>query len=107
MESEGVYKQFMVLIRASRIPGWCFGPILYTIGVIHSRILPKSVPGILSAGFQIFCLSCKLGYGPLALSQLSFSVFQCMLCIDDAGLKVRQDLGCIAPAATERYSLPG
>ncbi|KAL5537208.1 hypothetical protein ACEPAF_1031 [Sanghuangporus sanghuang] len=60
MVSELSLERLSVLIKVSRIPGWCFGPILYTIGVIHSRILPKSIYSVLSAIFQIICLSFPL-----------------------------------------------
>ncbi|EJD07247.1 prenyltransferase [Fomitiporia mediterranea MF3/22] len=53
-------QRLLVLIRASRVPGWFFGPILYTIGVIHSRVLPKTTLDILRSGFQLFCLSFPL-----------------------------------------------
>ncbi|KDQ17434.1 hypothetical protein BOTBODRAFT_30233 [Botryobasidium botryosum FD-172 SS1] len=31
-----------ILVNASRVPGWGFGPILYTIGAIHSRWIAKN-----------------------------------------------------------------
>ncbi|KAL5537196.1 hypothetical protein ACEPAF_1019 [Sanghuangporus sanghuang] len=53
-------ERLLVLVKASRVPGWCFAPILYTIGVINSGILPKSIPSILCTGVQLFCLSFPL-----------------------------------------------
>ncbi|KAH8108869.1 prenyltransferase [Phellopilus nigrolimitatus] len=53
-------ERFSLLISVSRVPSWCFGPILYTIGIIHSRVLPKTLPDIILSGFQIFCLSFPL-----------------------------------------------
>ncbi|KAL5492114.1 hypothetical protein ACEPAI_3561 [Sanghuangporus weigelae] len=58
--TERSLERLLVLVKASRIPGWCFGPILYTIGVINSGILPKSIPSILCTGVQLFCLSFPL-----------------------------------------------
>ncbi|KAI5118399.1 hypothetical protein M0805_007533 [Coniferiporia weirii] len=60
MPTSSLVEQLSLLIRISRVPGWCFGPILYTIGVIHSRLLPRTIPDILRLGFQLFCLSFPL-----------------------------------------------
>ncbi|EJD07270.1 uncharacterized protein FOMMEDRAFT_149783 [Fomitiporia mediterranea MF3/22] len=60
MTFESTLQRFLVLIRASRISGWFFGPILHAIGVIHSRVFPKTTVDILRSGFQLFCLSFPL-----------------------------------------------
>ncbi|KAF9451038.1 hypothetical protein P691DRAFT_409507 [Macrolepiota fuliginosa MF-IS2] len=45
---------------ASRPPSWTFGPILFGIGIIHSHRIPKTLPALLVAAFQIFSLSIPL-----------------------------------------------
>ncbi|KAF5357918.1 hypothetical protein D9756_001584 [Leucocoprinus leucothites] len=45
---------------ASRPPSWTFGPILFGIGIIHSKQIPKSLPVLALAALQIFSLSIPL-----------------------------------------------
>lgn len=52
-----------VLVKTSRIAGWCFGPILYSIGTLHARALPKAVPEFLSFFSQVAMLSFPLCVG--------------------------------------------
>ena len=53
-----------ILLKASRFLAWTFGPILFSIGVVHSRSIPnlKSF-GLLRAILQIFALSVPLCIG--------------------------------------------
>lgn len=53
-----------ILLKASRFPAWTFGPILFSIGMVHSRSIPnlKSF-GLLRALLQIFALSFPLCIG--------------------------------------------
>ena len=53
-----------ILLKVSRFPAWVFGPILFSIGVIHSREIPsfKSF-ALLRAILQIFALSIPLCIG--------------------------------------------
>jgi len=46
--------------KASRFLSWAFGPILYAIGVFHSRVIPRSRISLLRAGLQVFALSIPL-----------------------------------------------
>jgi len=50
-----------ILLKASRFPAWTFGPILFSIGMVHSRGIPnlKSF-ALLRAVLQIFALSFPL-----------------------------------------------
>jgi len=49
-----------MILKASRPPGWCFGPILYGIGVVQSKIFPKTVATLAVAALQSFSLSAPL-----------------------------------------------
>jgi len=49
-----------LLVRVSRVAGWCFGPILYTIGVLHSRDIPKAPAALLRYCIQVASLSFPL-----------------------------------------------
>lgn len=53
-----------ILLKVSRFPAWAFGPILFSIGVVHSREIPslKSF-ALLRAILQIFALSIPLCIG--------------------------------------------
>jgi len=53
-----------ILLKASRFPAWTFGPILFSIGMVHSRGIPnlKSF-GLLRVVLQIFALSFPLCIG--------------------------------------------
>ncbi|KDQ14643.1 hypothetical protein BOTBODRAFT_109705 [Botryobasidium botryosum FD-172 SS1] len=48
------------ILRASRPPGWCFGPILFGVGVIHSKVTPTTLPDLVGAAIQILTLSLPL-----------------------------------------------
>ena len=48
------------IAKASRFPSWVFGPFLYAIGVVHSRVIPRSFVSLLRAGLQVFALSIPL-----------------------------------------------
>ena len=52
--------KLLLLVKVSRVPGWCFGPILYMIGVIHAHAIPKTLPDVLRAGLMLFALSFPL-----------------------------------------------
>lgn len=58
----------IALLKSSRPPGWTFGPILYGIGVIHSRNLPRTLGDLFRAVVQIGSLSV-----PLCISRFSLS----------------------------------
>jgi 4-hydroxybenzoate polyprenyltransferase len=53
-----------ILLKVSRFPSWVFGPILFSIGMVHSREIPslKSF-ALLRAILQIFALSIPLCIG--------------------------------------------
>ncbi|KAL6303561.1 UbiA prenyltransferase family [Sparassis latifolia] len=54
------------IVKFSRIPGWTFGPILFGIGLIHSEVLPKSMPALAKAALQMSALSfplCAIVFG--------------------------------------------
>ncbi|KAG9014774.1 hypothetical protein FRB94_010621 [Tulasnella sp. JGI-2019a] len=56
----------VAVLRASRPPGWCFGPILFGIGVIQSRIFPRSKSELLTTVLQLGSLSfplCAIVFG--------------------------------------------
>ncbi|KAF8511812.1 UbiA prenyltransferase family [Hysterangium stoloniferum] len=53
-------ENLLVVLSASRPAGWCFGPILFGIGLIHSRSIPKSRTMLTKAGFQVISLSFPL-----------------------------------------------
>ncbi|TBU46752.1 hypothetical protein BD309DRAFT_988566 [Dichomitus squalens] len=64
--SPNTSERIFTVIRASRIPGWCFGPILYGIGVIHSRQIPRTIPSLSSAAIRLLTLSfplCSIVFG--------------------------------------------
>ena len=44
----------LLLVKVSRVPGWCFGPILFTIGVIHGYAVPDTLPDVLKTGIMLF-----------------------------------------------------
>jgi 4-hydroxybenzoate polyprenyltransferase len=53
-----------ILLKASRFPSWTFGPILFSIGLVHSGSIPNLKPfGLLCAALQIFALSLPLCIG--------------------------------------------
>jgi len=53
-------QRLVAVLKASRPPGWCFGPILFAIGMIHSRTFPRSPGSALKALVQIGSLSIPL-----------------------------------------------
>lgn len=59
-------EKLWILIKASRIAGWCFGPILYCIGSLHARALPKTPSKFLSFLTQVTVLSFPLCVGKYA-----------------------------------------
>jgi len=60
MSTQTLNDKLILLVKVSRIPGWCFGPILYTIGTIHSHKIPKTISSILRITPQILCFSFPL-----------------------------------------------
>ena len=56
-------ERLVLLVKVSRVPGWCFGPILFTIGVIHARAIPRSVIDLIRYVSMVFCLSFPLCIG--------------------------------------------
>jgi hypothetical protein len=58
-----VFESLVAVALASRPPSWCFGPILFGIGLIHSRSTSgasnKSGSLLVAAG-QVFSLSFPL-----------------------------------------------
>ena len=48
------------VVKASRFPSWTFGPILYAIGVVHSRVIPRTPVSLVRAGLQVFAVSVPL-----------------------------------------------
>lgn len=64
LESSPTTLESMVtVVLTSRPPGWCFGPILFGIGLIHSRSTPKVInksTSLLTAAAQVFTLSFPL-----------------------------------------------
>lgn len=52
--------RLIALLKSSRPPGWTFGPILYGIGVIHSRNIPRTLGDLFKAVVQIGSLSLPL-----------------------------------------------
>lgn len=66
MAAPTIKNRLFTVLKVSRVPGWTFGPILFGIGVIHSRVLPKSRSSLLRAGVQVFALSyplCAIVFG--------------------------------------------
>lgn len=61
------YQKFKLLVEVSRVASWCFGPVLYLIGIIHARTRPVTLPDILATSFQILCLSFPLCISGLLL----------------------------------------
>ncbi|KAG8856927.1 hypothetical protein FRB96_006190 [Tulasnella sp. 330] len=53
-------QRIIAVLKASRPPGWTFGPILFGIGIIHSRIFPQTKGELLRALLQIGSLSLPL-----------------------------------------------
>lgn len=53
----------LIILKASRPLGWIFGPILYIIGIIHSRVYPRTPAALALAALQIFSLSLPLCIG--------------------------------------------
>jgi hypothetical protein len=50
-----------ILLKASRFLAWTFGPLLFSVGMVHSRGIPKLKSfGLLRAILQIFALSVPL-----------------------------------------------
>jgi len=70
-----LYQLLLAILKASRPAGWCFGPILFGIGLIHSRSIPKTLASLLPAAAQSFSLSL-----PLCTSEHHFSV-KLLLCV--------------------------
>jgi hypothetical protein len=52
--------RLLAVVKASRIFGWIFGPVLFSIGIIHSRIQPKSILSSPLPSLQIFALTFPL-----------------------------------------------
>ena len=65
MSSSTLAHRTWILVKASRFPAWTFGPILFGIGMVHSRSIPnlKSFGLLLRAVLQIFALSFPLCIG--------------------------------------------
>jgi len=55
-----IAERVIAVLRASRPPGWTFGPILFGIGLIESGKLPRSVWELLRAVLQVGSLSLPL-----------------------------------------------
>jgi hypothetical protein len=55
------------VVIASRPPSWTFGPILFGIGIVHSRQVPRSPRALALAALQIFSLSFPLSIGTSSL----------------------------------------
>lgn len=55
-----LFSRVWAVVKASRFPAWTFGPILFGIGVVHSRTIPRSISLLLRAALQIFALSFPL-----------------------------------------------
>ncbi|KAF8586013.1 hypothetical protein K439DRAFT_1646376 [Ramaria rubella] len=54
-------EDLIAIVLASRSPGWCFGPILFGIGFIHSRSsMPKTMAPLCMAATYVFSLSFPL-----------------------------------------------
>ncbi|KAL6303566.1 hypothetical protein BKA93DRAFT_734791, partial [Sparassis latifolia] len=51
------------ILRVSRLTGWIFGPILFSIGLIHSESLPKSTPSHAKVAFHGLNLRCIVVFG--------------------------------------------
>ncbi|KAF8584016.1 hypothetical protein K439DRAFT_1347120 [Ramaria rubella] len=59
--SPSLSERFIAIVLASRPPGWCFEPILFGIGFIHSRSsMPKNIAPLCMAATYIFSLSFPL-----------------------------------------------
>ena len=58
-------ERILLLVKVSRVPSWCFGPIfkLYTIGVIHAHAIPSTLPDVLKTGLVLFELFSPLCIG--------------------------------------------
>ncbi|KAF8586380.1 hypothetical protein K439DRAFT_1341134 [Ramaria rubella] len=59
--SPSLSEELIAIVLASRPPGWCFGPILFGIGFIHSRSsMPKTIAPLCMAATYVFSLSFPL-----------------------------------------------
>ena len=58
--AQSMLDKLLLLVKVSRVPGWCFGPILYTIGIIHANAIPMTIPDVFRTGLMLFALSFPL-----------------------------------------------
>lgn len=68
-----LFSSLVLLVRVSRVAAWCFGPILYTIGVLHSRDIPKAPAALLRYCIQVASLSFPLCIGEQDIRFICFA----------------------------------
>lgn len=67
------FSRLLLLVRVSRVAGWCIGPMLYTIGILHSKDIPKDPTAILGYCIQIASLSFPLCIGEQHIHFIPFA----------------------------------